>query len=186
LPSSADVLAFHRRFWAPAGGDSEAAIAAAEQRLGAPLPGMLRAFYAATSLRHSQQIHLLTLPELHVADGRIVFASEQQDAFGWSVPPSPHDPELAPGFLLSDWLRFFTLINRPFEPPYAHDCVAGRPELPGWECISFDVPQLGAVDLHVLGGAVSDGMSIGAVGRGELIVALQSLDLEEDDVEIFE
>lgn len=29
-------------------------------------------------------------------------------------------------------------------------------------------------------------MSIGAVDRGELIIALQSLELEEDDVEIFE
>ena len=195
MPSSADPVALHRRLWGDGAGDSEAELCAAEGRLGVSLPLRLREFLGAAALRRSVQLHLEPLAQVRWDDDVLVFGADQQRSafFGIEraavsladppvvvgpIEPAPHWRGDCPS--LSLWLCGFSLLNRAYEPPCANECVPDD-RMPGWEPW-----QVAGNTLFALGRAASDGVNVGAVTRRELIAALQSLDLEEDEVEIFE
>src|SRR5262249_32565516 len=126
MPSS--FLVWHRRLWGDHVGDSEAKVISAEGKLCVSLPGLLRDVYLCTALRRSQMIHLCPIDDLLVRDGMLVIAAEQQGCWAWGVPLdhlSDENPELCAdlqgtwkqdGCSLLDFLSFYSLMNRPYEP----------------------------------------------------------------------
>ena len=123
------VIAAHRARWLESDGDPEEAIAAAERRLGLQLPAILREFYANTSLRHSQMLHLCTLDTLEIRKDVLAFMREQQGCWRWGIPlarlhdadpmvvSDPRGAWTDDGCALSQLLEFFSLTNRPYESP---------------------------------------------------------------------
>jgi hypothetical protein len=142
------LAATYERFWRSLGGDLEEHIVEAERRLGIRLPASLRAFYRQTSLRRSEQLHLLTLAELRLEEDRLVFAMEQQGCWYWAVRLGDIEDEDPPvwtwglrstwflpkslesllgrgdgpeGCSVTEWLRVFLLLNRASTTPMIHE-----------------------------------------------------------------
>lgn len=143
------VLEEFGRLWPLGAGDREDDVAAAEARLVLTLPNLLRAAYLSTSLRSSQQLHLEPVAGLRLKDGVLVFGLEQQGCSSWGIQLhqlSVHDPPVVhgqerwtdEGCTLSEWLRAFCLLNRPFEPPHLHECDYDEERLTGaWQEVVF-------------------------------------------------
>jgi len=156
------LIAAHKRLWGDAVGDDAAAVSSAERRLGIALPRVLGVAYRETSLRHSAMLHLRNLDELTIEDCILIFADEQQQCWSWGIavtrlseddPPLLANPFVADpsvgaelrakqrpvwkddGCTLTDFLRFFSLTNRPFEEPYLQQCNydASRLEGSDWQ-----------------------------------------------------
>lgn len=175
VQSSVDPVEWHHRFWADEVGDSEEVLARREGELGLRLPGVLRRFYEGCGLRLSQQVHLEPLERVRVDGPMLVFAHEQQGCFEWALrleDASHDDPELfanAAGAWssevarVSDWLRFFSLCNRPYEAPCGEATPVGS-----WDSVEVCLDSMGPCTFRISGAAVADASSVGARTRAEL------------------
>jgi len=129
MASPESFVSWYRKLWNVEDVDGKGAVAAAERELGVSLPPLLRDVYLSTSLRGSQMIHLKELGELEVQDDVLVFATEQQGCFSWGIEldqltrknlalvADPRGEWQDDGCSLEDFLRYFALVNRPYEAP---------------------------------------------------------------------
>jgi hypothetical protein len=191
---SAPFLEWHSKLWTPNGGDGETAVVDTERRLGVSLPPLLRAVYVSTSLRQSQMLHLSQLKGLHVDDGVLVFGSDQQACWDWgvrlnrpngSLVANPEQEWVDDGCSLEEWLRFFAIINRPYEPPYLDQSSFDQGKLKGtWQRVEAKWNSLQHA-LWTNGEAVLEEESgnLGARDRDALRGAALSLGIDEDELE---
>ena len=127
---TAAFLVWHHKLWVSTVGDQESAVIGLETRLDCKLPDLLRGVYLNTSMRDSQMLHLAELGQVALKDGVLVFAREQQGCWSWGIRAEQvgeKDPQLVAdpygkwvddGCSLEEFLRFFSLANRPYEPPF--------------------------------------------------------------------
>ena len=127
--ASNSFIEWYRRLWGDGPGDAIDEVTAAEHRLGVSMPPLLREVYLHTSLRSSQMLHLERLANVTVRDSLLVFAREQQACYHWGLRVAGSIcvadrvlVELQAGWQdegcsLDEFLRFFALCNRPYEPP---------------------------------------------------------------------
>jgi hypothetical protein len=190
-------LAWYRNLWETSGGDNEKAIAKAEKRLGIKLPELLRAVYLNTSMRDSQMMHLADLEEVSLEGGVLVFAREQQASWSWGIPIgrlAEDDPQLVAnpfgrweddGCSLEEYLRFFALTNRPYEPPFIDQSSYEQKLLTGpwkehtvkWKSLQHSLWTNGEAVLEEEIG------NLGAKNLDALRRAAESLDIDEEEIE---
>jgi hypothetical protein len=184
------TLAFHDRFWAAATGDTPDSLRSAHDRLGQALPPLLQAVYTRTSLRRSQQLHLHGISDLHVAGEYVVFSYEQQACWSYAVSlaDSTHDPQVysnksrqdrfsPTGCGLAEFLRYYWIVNRPFEPPCA-DVALDPNQLSSWQPLASRSPET-ALDGYLVKDCYVyfDGMDrLGAPTNAALRSLLEELD----------
>jgi hypothetical protein len=186
---------WYRRLWADSGGDTDAELAAAEARLAVRLPPLLRDVYLKTSLRRSQMLHLRPIAEVEVRNGVLVFGLEQQGCLEWGIAvtggTADSDRVLVElekewkeeGCSLDEFLRFFILTNRPYEPPSCEvDIDPSRLVVP-WQLVRVDWLNIGH-ELWTDGEAVFEEASgrLGARDRDALVRAAACLGADPDDV----
>jgi hypothetical protein len=190
-------LDWYRRLWRTKGGDDEKSIANVEKRLDVRLPELLRAVYLSTSLRDSQMLHLAELDEIKKEGGVLVFASEQQACWSWGIPldnVSRSNPVLVanPGgrweddnCTLEDFLRFYVLTNRPYEPPFIDQGGYDEKRLNGawkkyevkWKSIQHSLWTNGEAALEEEMG------NLGARDPDALRKAAHSLGIDDDEID---
>lgn len=191
-----DFIDRYHRLWDGDAGDAEEAIAGAESRIMVRLPPLLRDFYRRTSLRASQMMHVLEIDQLAVRGGHLVFAREQQGCHDWglAIVDGIADPgrvmaELRgrwqdEGCSLDEFLRFFALANRPYEPP---SCAVDidqtrlvapwRPHAVNWLSIQHELWTDGEAVFEEVTGR------LGARDRDGLLRAAESLGVDLDELD---
>lgn len=192
---SAFIDWFHR-LWGAAAGDPDAIVAGAEARLGLRLPPLLRDVYLHTSLRSSQMMHLARVGDLELRSGVLVFAREQQACYDWGLPVVGGEADVArvlvelrsgweeEGCSLEQFLRFFALANRPYEPPSCEvDAEPDRLVAP-WQQVRVEWRNI-QHQLWTDGEAVFEEVSgmLGARDHDALVRAALSLGVDPDDLE---
>ena len=194
---TAAFLAWYQNLWVSTVGDQESAVTGLENRLDCKLPDLLRGVYLFTSMRDSQMLHLAELPQVSLKNGVLVFAREQQSCWSWGIrvdqlgeknPQLVADPNgkwVDDGCSLEEFLRFYSLANRPYEPPFIDQSAYDDQLLNGqwkrhevkWSSIKHSLWTNGEAVLEEEIG------NLGARDAKALRRAAQSLDIDEDEVD---
>ncbi len=198
------VLWHHRFFGEDQEGHSANDVEKAERALGCRLPEELRALQLHTWLRDSQQLHLEPIDGIRFEGDVLVFMREQQDCWQWGIPrreltsasprlmSNPSGAWADDGCTLDQLLRFFVVMNRPYEGP----CTSRPYQLPsieklraGWQPFHIGSASIGQKSLWIRNDAVldpidGDSVLLGAASMDGLESAAGSLGLEIEDDDI--